>query len=219
MPLTTPTCPQCTNCAPMPQALWVLPVALSSIGTIFQRLHYLHRLPPTSYAYMLSDSEIMGRVLGVATFGTPPSRHLMISACASAPDKGLEFNRLWVDDAMPRNTESWFVSRVLRLLPPRVLVSYADTAVGHVGYIYRALNWHYAGLTDADRRTPRFDYVTPGKHSRDTTRNLSMPTAERVRRKPKHRYWTVTGNRRERKNLERIVTWPRLGWKDVTPCR
>ncbi len=180
---------------------------------IVVREHYLHRKPPMSFSFSLTDAELFGRVLGVVTFGTPPSRHLMISACATDPARVIELNRLWVDDECPPNTESWFVSRALKLLPPRIVVSYADTAHGHEGYIYRALNFRYAGLTDADRKTPRFDYVTPGKHSRDTTRNGTLETAERVRRKPKHRYWTVTGDRREQRELLKMATWPLMSWR------
>lgn len=192
--------------------LFVYPLAASTAIQIVVRHHYLHRKPSISYAFALSDAEILGNILGVVTFGTPPSRHLQQSACADNPSAVIELNRLWVDDKCPANTESWFVSRALKLLPPHIVVSYADTGYGHVGYIYRALNFLYSGLTDSDRKTPRFDYVTPGKHSRNTTRNGLMQTAEKVRRKPKHRYFYITGNRRERRDLMKIATWPVLPW-------
>ena len=172
--------------------------------------HYLRRRPPISYAYGLSDVELFGTMYGVITFGVPASHHLRMSACKSCPDSVIELNRMWLDDVMPRNTGTWFLSRVLRLLPPFIVVSYADTAVGHVGYIYRAANFRYAGVTDMDRKTPRFDYVTDGKHSRDTTRNGTMAIADRVRRRPKHRYWTTTGDRREKRRLAVAVTWPTM---------
>ncbi len=187
----------------------------NTAGIAVVRNHYLHRKPPISYAFVLSDSEILGDILGVVTFGTPASRHLQQSACATNPSIVVELNRLWVDDRCPANTESWFVSRALKMIPPRIVVSYADTAHGHVGYIYRALNFAYSGLTDSDRKTPRFDYVTPGKHSRDTTRNGTLATAEKVRRKPKHRYFCATGNRKERRELMKIATWPRMSWAEA----
>lgn len=173
-------------------------------------MHYLHRRPPVSFAYGLWDNY---ELVGACTFGTPPSRHLQMSACPSNPSKVIELNRLWVDDRMPRNSESWFVTRALKLLPPFIVVSYADTSQGHTGYIYRALNFNYAGLTDADRKTPRFDYVVPGKHSRDAMRH---GFTERVRRQPKHKYWTATGNRRDQQSLNAICGWPKLNWKNGT---
>ena len=45
------------------------------------------------------------------------------------------------------------------MLPPRIVVSYADPLWGHYGYIYRALNFRYAGWTDMERKTPRYDYI------------------------------------------------------------
>lgn len=170
--------------------------------------HYLHRLPPVSYAFSVWEKSLVG----VVTFGVPPSRHLQKSACPSNPQLVLELNRLWLDDALPRNTASYVMSRVLGAMPPSIVVSYADTAVGHRGYVYRACNFFYAGQTDADRKTPRFDYVPRnGKHSRDAFRSGDY---DRVRRLPKHRYWSVTGDRRERRELIKIAGWPKLSWDD-----
>ena len=178
--------------------------------TIVEREHYLHRKPPVSFAFSLSES---CEIVGVCTFGIPASHHMLMSACPTDPSKVIELNRLWVHDRMPRNTESWFVSRCLKLMPPRIVVSYADTSYGHQGYIYRALNFHYAGWTDMDRKTPRFDYVPRnGKHSRDAFRSGEWV---RIRRKPKIKYWTVTGDRRERFSLTGIAGWPIMALPSV----
>ncbi len=174
--------------------------------------HYLHRKPPISIAYGLFNSE--GILKGVMTFGTPASHHMVIGACPSEPESVIELNRLWVCDTMPRNTESWFISRVLAEIPPKIVLSYADTTMGHVGIVYRAANFFYAGWTDMDRKTPRFDYIAPGKHSRDAFRSGFV---DKVRRKPKIKYWTVSGRRSERKRLEKICCWPKLDWKTNPP--
>lgn len=174
--------------------------------------HYLHRKPPVSFSFGLIDD--FGATKGCIIFGTPASRHMLISANKDHPETVIELNRLWVHDDMPRNTESWFVARALKLLPPKIVLSYADTSAGHMGYIYRAVNFFYAGWTDMDRKTPRFDYIAPGKHSRDAFRN---GFTDRVRRKPKVKYWTATGNRRERKRLEAACLWPKLNWKTNPP--
>jgi hypothetical protein len=202
----------------------VIPIPSRMAARVVIQHHYLHRRPPISHAFGLL---IGADVVGVVTFGTPPSRHLQMSACPSNPAAVIELNRLWVSDEMPRNTESWFVSRALAMLPPLIVVSYADTERGHVGYIYRALNFFYAGWTDMERKTPRYDYVpTPelstdagllfppseikGKHSRDAMR---CGEYTRVRRKPKLKYWTATGNRRDRRGLVAACGWPRLDWR------
>lgn len=188
------------------------PITAREAAELVVAYHYMHRRPPISFAFGLFDN--VDRICGVITFGIPSSRHMLVSACRDDPGNVIELNRLWVSDDMPRNTESWFIAHALRLMPPRIVLSYADTSVGHMGYIYRAANFHYAGWTDMERKTARFDYVVPGKHSRDAFRN---GFSERVRRKPKVKYWTVTGTRRERKRLEQMCLWPRLSWKSDPP--
>lgn len=175
--------------------------------------HYLHRRPPISHAYGI---RLGGRLLGTVTYGTPASRHLQIGACPTDPGKVIELNRLWLDDELPRNSESWFVSRTLRMLPPRIVVSYADPVHGHYGYIYRALNFHYAGWTDMERKTPRYDYipVDPTKHTRDAFRN---GVAFKRRRVPKVKYWTVTGTPTDRKVLRNLCGWPIYNWQEMPP--
>lgn len=181
-------------------------------GRVVAARHYLRRQPPISHAFGLW---LGGNIVGVITFGVPASRHLMMSACPENPDAVLELNRLWCDDALPRNTESAFIAKALGSLPAAIVVSYADTSEGHVGYVYRASNFRYAGWTDMDRRTPRFDYVVPGKHSRDAMRCGSFT---RVRRLPKVKYWTVTGpTRRDRNRMLKMAAWPSLSWKDQPP--
>ena len=193
--------------------LTVAPCSAALAADMVVANHYLHRRPPISHAFALLDD--CAHAVGVVTFGVPASRHLQMGACPSDPSVVIELNRLWVHDDQPRNTESWFVARALASLPPRIVVSYADTAQGHVGYIYRALNFRYAGWTDMDRKTPRFDYVpASGGHSRDAFRGGYVA---RVRRKPKVKYWTVTGNRSQRRHLATACGWPSLSWIDAPP--
>lgn len=191
----------------------VEPIDSKTAASAVIKNHYLHRRPPISHAFGLFHGL---KLVGVVTYGTPPSRHLQMGAFPSDPGMVIELNRLWVDDAMPANSESWFVSRTLKLLPPRIVVSYADTAHGHVGYVYRALNFHYAGWTDMDRKTPRYDYIAkdPTKHTRESSRS---GVAYRVRRLPKVKYWTVTGNKRDRRALAARCCWPIYDWHVLPP--
>lgn len=175
--------------------------------------HYLHRRPPISHAYGLYED---GELVGVVTYGTPASRHLQVGVLPDDPGRVIELNRLWVHDRMPRNTESWFVSRTLKLLPSKVVVSYADTKEGHLGYIYRALNFHYAGWTDMERKTARKDYIPidPTKHTREAGRT---GTSRTVPRKPKVKYWTVTGTKADKRYLTRECCWHELSWGELPP--
>ena len=175
--------------------------------------HYLHRRPPISFAYGL----YVGReLLGVVTYGSPASRHLQMSACPTDPSLVLELNRLWLDDQLGHNSESWFVSRTLKMLPPRIVVSYADPLAGHYGYIYRALNFHYAGWTDMDRKTPRYDYIPhdPRQHTREAFRS---GYAYKRRRVAKVKYWIATGRPAEKRAVAALCGWPSLNWKTLPP--
>ena len=196
----------------MTDGLSVAAIPAKVATALVVRHHYLHRRPPISFAYGLIRD---GWPVGTVTFGVPASRHLQMGACPSDPRLVIELNRLWVSDDEAANTESWFVSRALRILPARIVVSYADTREGHYGYVYRALNFRYAGWTDMERKTPRFDYIpTSGGHTRDAFRG---GYTDRVRRLPKVKYWTATGNRTERRRLTGLCAWPTLSWIDTPP--
>ena len=205
-----------TSGPPLPLALafvdGVQPINAAEAAAVVVAHHYLHRRPPISHAFGWFRN---GALLGAVTYGVPASRYLQKSACPSDPDLVLELNRLWVHDDEPRNTESRFVAATLRALPARIIVSYADTAYGHVGYIYRALSWRYAGWTDMDRKTPRFDYLpVSGGHSRDAFRGGWNGTQ---RRKPKVEYWTTTGTPAQRRTLAGRCGWPSLDWRTTPP--
>jgi hypothetical protein len=105
-----------------------------------------------------------------------------------------EFARLWVDDLMPRNTESWFIGRALahiRKHYPQVeyLVTYADPSVGHRGTIYKATNWIADGMTDDERRSPRCDYEVNGKRYSRASHVPNGAAIKRVPRVSKHRFY------------------------------
>ena len=193
--------------------LMVMPMDTRLAGAYVKQFHYAHRIPPISMAFQLTDAEIMGAILGVVCFGSPASRRVQMSACKSNPDAVIELSRLWIADIDRRNKSSYLVSRALRKLPPLIVVSYADTAQKHNGYIYRAANFKYAGATGE-----RTDKVHGKIHPRHTDATKNKNHMDIVARKPKHRYWTVTGTKRDRRDLSRIVTWPDIQWGELDVC-
>jgi hypothetical protein len=106
--------------------------------------HYARRLCPISYAFGAFRESQM---IGVVTFGTPSSAPLREGIAGKEwAESVLELNRLCCDSE--KNLASELVGKALRLLPkPSIVVSYADTAQGHVGYIYQATNFLYTGLS------------------------------------------------------------------------
>lgn len=131
------------------------------------RRHYLGKWPGVCVLRMALV--IDGTLLGTIIFALPPRETMKRYG-------GLtwELARLWVDDSVPKNAETWVISQAVRYIHTnfpsvKFLVSYADPSAGHSGVIYRAANWKADGRTDQDRKTPRFDYadaVTGKRYSR-----------------------------------------------------
>lgn len=111
-----------------------------------EKKHYAQRVPSISFAY---GYFLNGKLEGIVTFGTPASSTLLRGVCGDEHAKKVcELNRLCLNENLPKNTASYLVSRAMRLLPkPRIVVSYADTGNGHVGYVYQACNFLYTGLS------------------------------------------------------------------------
>lgn len=108
-------------------------------------IHYAKRWPSISYAFGLIEK---GEVIGVCTFGTPPSSPLRngIAGAELAPQV-LELNRLCLKYNR-KNEASFLVSRALKMLPKnRIVISFADTSQGHHGTVYKAANFTYHGLS------------------------------------------------------------------------
>lgn len=109
--------------------------------------HYLRRKCPVSHAFGLvckTDLEIVG----VVTYGVSPSSTLLKGICGPEEAKNVyELNRLWVDDRVPKNGESYLIANTIRLLDREIIVSFADSSQKHVGIIYQAANFIYTGLS------------------------------------------------------------------------
>jgi len=105
--------------------------------------HYAGRIPSISYSFGLYDGI---HLVGVCTYGLPPSDEL--TQCCGEENKKycFELNRLIKNDGLEKNVQSWFVSQTFKILPkPMIIVSYSDNNNGHNGYTYQALNFLFTG--------------------------------------------------------------------------
>jgi uncharacterized protein YrzB (UPF0473 family) len=107
--------------------------------------HYAKRLCSISYSFGLFDEN--NNLIGVCTFGMPPSSTLAESICGKEfKNIVLELNRLVVNDGLEKNVLSYFVSNSINMLPkPKIIVSFSDANMGHNGFIYQACNFLYTG--------------------------------------------------------------------------
>lgn len=176
--------------------------------------HYAKRLPPISFAFGLFEQNILN---GIVTFGIPVSHSLR--TLWDDKYKLMELNRLVVNDNLPKNTLSFFVSMSLKMLPkPLVIVSYADTSHNHHGYIYQATNWIYTGLSAEFK-----DYYVKGlEHLHGATIfDMSRGQENRVEwlknkfgdklimvdRPRKHRYFYFLGSKNDVKNMKLMLPY------------
>tara|TARA_R100000655_G_C2927556_1_gene183460 strand:+ start:129 stop:764 length:636 start_codon:yes stop_codon:yes gene_type:complete len=170
--------------------------------------HYAKRLCSISYAFGLFYNDIL---IGVCTFGKPASNSLCIGVCGAENSEYVyELNRLCVNDGLEKNSLSYFVSKCLKMLPPMIVVSYADTSQNHHGYIYQATNWIYTGLSA--KRTERYDPENPNKHSKTCTESMSLKDLKVRERPQKHRYIYFTGSKTQQKIWNNQLNYPKLSY-------
>lgn len=172
--------------------------------------HGSHNSP--SPCYGLFDGE---KLIGVLMFATPCSEKVRASVFGSEyVDRVIELHRLHILDVTPKNTESWFISRCLKLLhkdKPKIwaVLSFADTTEGHTGIIYKATNAYFCGQT-----VKTYSYVDKNgrlRHRRQCGINISIKQAnelgwKRVLRNVKNRYlWILSDSKSFKKKLLSMV--------------
>ena len=173
--------------------------------------HYARRIPQIVYAYGVFVDQVM---VGVCTYGIPASPSLTMGLCGKQyKDMVVELNRLCLVEGHDKNLASYFVSQTLRMLPsPSIVVSYADTSMGHVGYVYQATNFLYTGLSA--KRT-EWRELGLNTHSRTVVGHYSHEERvnnpdrfAQVDRPQKHRYVYFLGTRKEKKELTNALKYP-----------
>ena len=155
-----------------------------------------------------------GQLVGVVTYGIPASPALCMGICGKEySDKVLELNRVCLLD----NTKiqaSFLVANSIKLLPkPTIVVSYADTGKGHVGYVYQATNFIYTGLS-----ANRVDWTVKGlehKHSKTLSDGMTLESIKEkygddfyyTERSRKHRYIYFHGDKRQKKTMKNLLKY------------
>ena len=173
--------------------------------------HGCHNAP--SPCYGLFDGE---RLIGVLMFATPCSEAVRASLFGSEHKSSvIELHRLHILDITPKNTESWFISRCLKLLQvdkPNVrgVISFSDSTQGHSGTIYKATNAYRCGMTG--KATFYLDGDGRLRHPRQNGVNISREMAESrgwqpIKRNSKYRYVYIIGDKREVKKFTKMFRY------------
>lgn len=174
--------------------------------------HYLHRKAPCSFAFGLYDS--FDSLKGVVCYGTPSSAPLRRGLAGDEHKENvIELSRLWVDDSVPKNGESYLIGNTVRKVDKEFVVSFADTSQNHLGTIYQATNWIYTGLS-----AKRTDWTVQGqqKHGQTwadkyTSEMMKEQFGDRFRLVPrprKHRYVFINARGRRKTDLLSQIRYP-----------
>lgn len=177
---------------------------------LINEYHYSHRTPGIMYAYGLYEN---GVICGCVTYGKPSSPQVARSVAPDNQDKVLELNRLVITTSS-KNAASFLVGNSLKMLPcEMIIVSYADGAFGHVGYVYQSTNFWYAGEVKAHDA----EYVWNGKRYHPRTlasMGITNPTewakdngATKESIIAKHRYIYFTGSSMQKKKTRKLIRW------------
>lgn len=130
----------------------VVPCNRWSITEFIEYWHYSHSINgiKSSYCFELLDK---GGLIGAAIWGKLGMN--VWKKYADKEDQLLELRRLCCIDDTPKNTESYFIGKMIRWLRNntklKTLISYADLSHGHTGIIYKASNWKLIGQTPPGR--------------------------------------------------------------------
>ena len=185
----------------MEKNLKVLSIASKDTYKWLLEKHYAKRIPNITNSFGLFNNNIL---IGVVTYGIPASPSLCKGICGENYAKYvIELNRLCLQNNN-KNESSILVGRSLKLLPkPKIVVSYADTSQGHIGYVYQATNFIYTGLSD--KRT-EWRIKNSNKHSKTISEQYSLEERknnpdkfEVVDRPRKHRYIFFVANKKDKK--------------------
>ncbi len=175
--------------------------------------HYAKRIPSITHSFGYFEQSVLQ---GVVTYGIPPSPSLCIGLCGEKYRYIVyELNRLTILEDHNKNLASYLVANSMKLMPkPSIIVSYADTSMNHVGYVYQATNFIYTGLS-AKRKEWR--EIGLNTHSKSVVEMYSLeerlnnPTRfEHVPRPQKHRYIYFLGNKRKVKEFKEKLNYPVL---------
>ena len=147
-------------------------VQRNDIKSFIETYHYSGNINGciSDYCYALFDND--DNMMGAMFFGRLAMANQW-KKYSDNPDDVIELRRLVCLDESPRNSESFFIGKALRLLKKewngKIVVSYADPFHGHTGIVYKASNFKFVGKT------------SPARHIIDDTGKIYHDKATRTK--------------------------------------
>lgn len=142
-------------------------------------------------------------------YGVSASSTLLKGICGPEESSNVyELTRLWIDDSVPKNGESFLIGNTLSRLNKEIIVSYADSSQDHIGVVYQATNFIYTGLS-AKFRDPKVRGLENQHHATYANGLSNQQVIEKfgeenvyfVERARKHRYIIFNAKGKRKKYL------------------
>lgn len=201
--------------------MYIKPIEKEKAKNIIINNHYTGKWSSCRYSFGILKND---KIVGVCIYGYPVGRRVVKSITPSMEKEDvLELTRLWTEDSLPKNTESWFLGKTFKWLREntsiKVLIAYSDPMYDHVGYIYQATNWIYQG--NNTRKVKSYihyinnEYLHPRECVRKykTTKEKELkkidPDYKRILMEKKHRYIYIL-NKKNRKKILNELKYPSL---------
>ena len=189
-----------------PLQLLFRPITNHTANLVAVESHYAHRKAPITWAF---GAFFNNNLVGIITFGKPPSQHLCIGVCGREnQERVYELNRLWVSDEVPKNGESFLIANTMCLLDREIVVSFADTSQGHLGVVYQASNFIYTGLSSKfkdpkvkGKENMHHATYAHGMTNAQVIEKFGEENVVFVERPRKHRYIYFNCDKRKKKEL------------------
>ena len=126
----------------------------SEAAKIVAHWHYAKGSPNTSTyrfgLYRVADYPMTGEAFGVSLW-IPPTKNAALTVNENWQGV-LSLSRFVIDPEVPANGASFLLRRSMDAIDAKrwpTLLTYADTAHGHTGAIYKATGWHELGRVPA----------------------------------------------------------------------
>jgi len=205
------------------------PINWETAANMVRTYHYAHRVPSITIPLGMYIDDILAGCITLSTMFT----NISSSVCGSTyKENVLELSRLFVHDWAGQNSESWLIGQMFGWLRRErkdilILLSYADSSMQHIGYVYQATNWLYTGTSEgstefvfngrvissrnqAYRKNSRREGGRDGGLLEMEKLEALYPGIEKIRTSPKHRYVYFLGSKKQRKELRKALRWPVL---------
>lgn len=163
----------------------------------------------------ITDDLLLGTIIYNVAMGI--NTHKSISPLITSQKQMLELTRLWINDSLGKNTESWVIARSFEYIRKnrpeiKLLISYSDVGAGHKGGIYQATNWIYQGKFGETNKMYSFDGGKSWKHDKALFNSTGLSNHKQLLKvlprpflvktgSPKHRYIYPLCSKIERKQM------------------